>query len=126
MFPSATQFTNPLAATFAIRATNFQLPDPPQDRLIQHGVVVMALTEGARLTVDLDPVNAVLAKVVATAAGEVRVTKDGQTNRAMEFLRRALHEVDLVRDHALSNSLGQFPGWPTSHGKPPWGGGTYR
>jgi len=76
---------------------NFQLLDSPHDGLIQHDSVVLALAQGAWLTVASNPLDTSLAEVVATAAGEVRIAEDGQTYGALQLLRRVFHKVKFVR-----------------------------
>ena len=79
---------------------NLQLLDSPHDGLIQHGSVVLALAQGARLTVASDLLDTSLAEVVTTAAGEVRIAEDGQTYGALQLLWRVFHQVKLVRIEA--------------------------
>ena len=96
MFLSFTKFTNPHAALVLVRAMNLQLLDSPHDGLIQHDSVVLALAQGARLTVASNPLDTSLAEVVTTAAGEVWITEDGQAYGTVQFLRRALHQFKVV------------------------------
>ena len=70
------KLTHPIAAIEAVGTAHVKLVQAPVQAFVGHGSEARYIAQRTRLTVLLDTSNARSTEVVATAADEMRLTKD--------------------------------------------------